>query len=121
MSGNSFFTEPQALAAFKEPLLFLSRLAWAVKNSVLQQFLFAHFLFQTPILCNRNTKIAERLTIYLPFSSQGGEGEKKDRGDLTHSVAMLLPIVRNKNVFSNPYVNPEFLTAQASAQWHSLF
>ena len=75
-------------------------LAWAVKNLVLQQF-----LFQTPILSNRKSKIAERLTIFLPFYSSGGEGEKKDRGDLTHRVAMLLPIVRNKNVFSNPYVN----------------
>ncbi len=33
--------------------------------------------------------------IYLPFSSTGGEGEKKDHGDLTRYVAMLLPIEQN--------------------------
>ena len=88
-------------------------LTWGVKNSVLQQLSFAHFLFQTSIQYNPHFEIAERLLIYLPFSSQGGKGEKKDRGDLTHCVVMLMPIERNKNVFSNPPVNTEFLTAQA--------
>jgi len=53
---RAFFIVEQFSKLFTPRASNASALAWAVKNSVLQQFLFAHFLFQTPILCNRNTK-----------------------------------------------------------------
>ena len=59
------------------------------------------------------TRPPERLMIYLPFSSRGGEGENKDLDDQTCRVDRLLSIDRNKNVFSYAQCNTEFLTPQA--------